>query len=101
MTAFAFPCQITIDVTQKDIDNGIREDCVDCPIVLAARRATGREFVMVAESVIDLFVGGYREKNIVATAKMPRTAINFIADFDREKSVTPFTFTAEFVAVQP
>ena len=47
----------TIDVTKKDIENGIPEDCHACPIALAIER----EFSYKNDPSIEIYVAGSRD----------------------------------------
>jgi len=71
-----------IEVTQKDIDNGIRCDIGNCPIALAMTRrfnkrvTIGQSYTLCNDKVVSL----------------PFDARTFILEFDDGKIVQPFTF---------
>lgn len=84
--------RIRIDVTQEDIDKGVREDVQACPIWRAAQRVPGFEgcrvygpWIMLADS---------RE------AWLPRSAMAFMGEFDDHgpEAVKPFSFTVDLPA---
>ena len=83
-----FPKEFTVNVTQKDIDEGVAEDCYACPIALAAMRATGCKGAGVSPYYLRLFYD-----NEEASYRLPRAAERFVLDFDEGKPVEPFSFT--------
>lgn len=101
MTALTltFPCEITIDVTQKDIDNGRQHHCTGCPISRAMKRATDAPFCSTHKAYLALRNAPGQS---IAEARTPKVAANFIQMFDDhgKDAVRPFSFTAEFTAVQ-
>lgn len=79
---------MTIQVTQEDIDNGLRHSCGSCPVALAVNRAAG---------TIDSRVGV-----TIATVRgvdysLPLSARGFIISFDcaGPYMANPFTFEME------
>lgn len=80
---------ITVEVTQADIDAGIKESCVDCPIARAISRAVR----------VDARVGTYwvswRIGNFLTELTLPVAAVGWIMAFDRGYPVEPFTFELE------
>lgn len=74
-----------IDVTQDDIDAGIRIDCTHCPIALAVRRlipyANVGCYTVYADEMPDYV--------------LPQPAIDFIRAFDNKRPVKPFSFDME------
>jgi hypothetical protein len=78
--------QVTVEVTQEDIDSGMPKICSQCPVALAMRRAEGRVW-MVGYGVLELLQAPYS----VVTA--PTGVTQFISDFDRNNPVAPFSFT--------
>ena len=95
-----FPCTLTIEVTQEDIDRGLPRNCGHCPVALAVMRATGFEEVYVSAWSMQL----YRKGSYVpgGSALTPKEAAGFIDAFDgRGACPEPFSFTVDFKAVQP
>lgn len=81
---------VTVSVTQDDIDHGIPEDGCACPIARAARRAI--------PSLPELVVGIYElfPSNIGRhLAELPDAAMAFIDRFDQNGAVEPFEFTLD------
>ena len=79
-----------IKVTQKDIEEGYRGSCHDCPVALAFKREVKTAFE------IGLSVGAerilHREVHEWDTYTLPKRAQTFIKRFDNGKPVEPFTF---------
>jgi len=73
-----------INVTADDIANGVHKDCERCPVALAVKRATGCVNCDVTADTI------YATGMPVFTT--PRSVQEFIARFDREYPVQPFSF---------
>ena len=73
-----------IDVTQEDINCGLRGGSYSCPIALAVKRATKRDKVAVGLRDICVSYGIY--------TPLPLEAQRFVRDFDRHAIVKPFTF---------
>lgn len=76
--------RIKIEVTHADIQNGKPQNCYDCPIALAVKRALpGREIeVHTAHISID---DGH--------ASLPKEAMDWIENYDKpDGSVMPFSF---------
>jgi hypothetical protein len=74
-----------IEVTQEDIDRGVRGEIDKCPVALAAQRALG---------IPDVWVTPFGRMLPVPDANwlMPAKATAFVRRCDRGKSVQPFTF---------
>ncbi len=72
-----------IKVEQSDIDGGARCNGNHCPIALAIKRAIKSDDVCVG--VIDGRIG-------LREILLPPAAIDFVAQFDLGKDVTPFEF---------
>lgn len=82
--------EITITVTQEDIDQGIRNDCDKCPIARAiARELPGSE--PSVGDMVDLYGKGY-----YGDAHLSHLATKFINDFDNGNPVVPQAFHLEF-----
>jgi len=80
----------TINVTQIEIDNGVRKNCRLCPI---ARAAVFCLCDMSAYAGLFLFVDRPEGK---LSATLPNEAIRFMSDFDAGLPVKPFSFTVTF-----
>lgn len=75
-----------IEVTDDDIRQGTKGNCVRCPVALAIERALGKDLAFEPWVVGDAAWVGLRR------CTLPRKARNWIRRFDRELSVAPFTF---------
>lgn len=72
-----------IQVTQEDINNGMRRNGNKCPVTLAIKRATG---IALVSSGLTICVYGRREL-------IPPVAVTeFIEQFDAGNPVSPFEF---------
>lgn len=81
-----------INVTKADIRNGEIGSFSSCPVGLAIRRATKQKFVKVGREYISF--GKNTQSNIdYKTYKTPNKVARFIATFDAEDKVKPFSFT--------
>lgn len=93
---------VVIEVTQKDIDAGVKKDCNKCPIALAMLRAFPEAAkVCVDGDCLTVFVNDREMLEATTTEE----AYSFIERFDSgdlpEVKVEPFTFTAEFNKIDP
>jgi hypothetical protein len=82
--------QVTIEVTQADIDAGAGRHCGGggtCPVALAAKRVFGERFQWVPASGIEL--------KGLAWVPLPQEARNFIRAYDCHREVKPITFTVD------
>jgi hypothetical protein len=77
---------ITIKVTKGDIERGIPMNCSRCPIALAANRA-GLVDASVSYRVLWTGKDGYSKRSAI-----PRSALRFMAAFDKGRPVKPFSF---------
>ena len=76
---------ILVDVTQEDIENGVAEDCLSCPIAIALERATNKKWAVGSEEVCpNDFIG--------PVYRLPQSARRFINRFDSGGVVKPFRF---------
>ena len=76
--------EVTVEVTQEDIDRGARGSCYRCPIALAIDRIVGHP---VEVDCIEVKGCGWR-------AFLPDEAGDFVEFFDNKTGrVAPFTFT--------
>jgi len=80
----------TIDVTEEDINDGVRQNCWTCPIALAAVRSLDDH---TAYAALFLFV---RRPGGTLSAPLPNEAVRFMSDFDAGLPVKPFSFTVTF-----
>lgn len=93
----------TIKVTQEDIDAGKPCHCAYCPIGLALMREfnismESEQIVQVGRNWLYVFPNRYAYKggSILAKARTPNVAANFIVCFDTKRPVKPFEFTIDF-----
>jgi hypothetical protein len=78
--------KVRIKVTQDDIKQGARDDCIRCPVALALNRACpGRGRVTVDN---DSFYFDWESEVYV----LPKKARDFIFDFDIGRAVRPIAF---------
>lgn len=80
---------ITIQVTQEDIERGLRGDCAFCPIALSMRRSTG-EFWAVTGRAATPYAGHWTD-----SVTLPQECEGFISAFDKGYVVSPFSFSIE------
>lgn len=84
---------ITVNVTEEDIKEGIKEDCWRCPIARAINRALPDGWVCdVSNYKVTLI------KNLcpVEVHPLPWVARGFISMFDSGNVVEPITFELPF-----
>lgn len=82
--------QLKITVTEDDIEKGTRCHAFSCPIARALKRmkyedVTVSNYLLLFKNntgISDFFI-------------LSRRAVKFIKDFDTNKKVKPFTFTAK------
>lgn len=79
---------MTIEVTQKNIDEGKVLDCHACPVALA----------LVDAGFSDVTVGpGYTNvKEHKQWVRTPEEALSFMIQFDKGHPVSPFKFEIDF-----
>jgi hypothetical protein len=82
--------KVRIRVTEKHIDAGKPRKCNTCPIALAITDQTKATDVNVGVDNVLISAGGSYAK-----VELPEKAENFIADFDEEKAVKPFSFALD------
>lgn len=87
--------KLRINVTAKDIKNGMIANCQNCPVALAIKRHLHKlpyEYCLVSNSIARF----YSHSNVCDKyISFPNRVITFIADFDLNKEVKPFSFTIE------
>jgi hypothetical protein len=76
-----------IEVTQEDIDNGLKGKCDSCAVALAAKRAFGNRIILVDGEQMDVIDNGKWD-----VLDLPDSAVAFIEAFDTGKPVKPFSF---------
>lgn len=76
--------KVKIDVTAKDIKNGIAVDGENCPIGRAVQRV-GFKGVCVSNDEFEFNFGEF-------AVNLPKKASKFISKFDAGTKVKPFTF---------
>lgn len=81
--------KIKINVTQKDIDEGVRYNCLKCPIARAMRRHKQLKDSVVTGGCYKLIGHAYEFH------ALPLRVQNFVFLFDAQKPVKPFTFRVE------
>lgn len=79
---------LTVDVTQEDINHGERGNCNSCPVARAIQRASGHE-CRAGGSQITIKPENGRNLYLVT----PEAAWRFMYDFDMGRKVEPFSFT--------
>ncbi len=88
--------EVTVEVTQEDIDGGAKRSCGSCPIALAINRVDGGLWRAGVES----HAAYISVRGPVATEHMkailPCEARDFIVEFDQGLHVQPFTFPLTF-----
>jgi len=98
---------VDLEVTQENIDNGIRYSIDRCPIGLAVRKILNLpEYGQPGLEIIDNFISvvsfsGMFTSKILAVADVPKEVESFIDDFDSEKPVFPFKFQLTFTIYCP
>ncbi len=85
--------KVEISVTAEDIARGLRNDCRNCPIAHALKRALP-EWDEAIANLEELKL--LRRDGGLLKAWTPRQAFFFMNRFDYYRTVTPFTFTAYF-----
>jgi hypothetical protein len=85
---------VTINVTQEDIDQGHMIDPKCCPIALAIKRTINTDFITVGGSGSVWVKRCSCDQNCPHKAKLPRKALNFLHNFDSmgQSAVKPLAF---------
>ena len=78
--------KLNINVTQNDINKGVKKSCTSCPIARAIKRLKVVDTVYVYP-----FTAYINEQH----RGLPVEAWQFIQDFDGGREVKPFKFTLE------
>lgn len=84
-----------VNVTKRDIANGLRFDCQGCPIAIAVRRALRlKKGCQISAESVGVFIG-QRE---VKYRYYGKQVTEFMFAFDRKASVKPFSFSIRRVS---
>lgn len=78
--------EVTIEVTQEDIDNGEQKNFKSCPVAIAISRTIGQPAQVDQESV-SLVLTPWDD-----SIEIPGRASNFISSYDDGDPVSPFSF---------
>ncbi len=92
------PDRIEVEVTEADIQNGMRGDCACCPIARALKRLYPEYHVWVRLQVayLDQNLTDWCYSNLTNWCySLPREAQIFINNFDLSVPTKPFTFHME------
>lgn len=92
--------KIKIDVTKKDISNGIVGDGTFCPISQAFNRVFNKvDFINIDGETAEITLYGnndpefgVEEDDQEFSLKLPSKAGEFVYKFDNHETVTPFSF---------
>ena len=88
--------KLLIEVTQKDIEEGVAMDCKSCPVALACMRHIDKvPGVISVEAATDLILFKGLKRYVCTT---PAEAGKFINRFDVGIRVKPFSFELEIPA---
>jgi hypothetical protein len=79
---------VTINVTQDDIDNGCRGNAIACPVARAAARVLDASHMSVRTKVLE-FV------DPLILILLPPAVVEFIRRFDSRVRVQPFSFSLD------
>jgi len=91
--------ELHVDVTQDDIENGLRGKGAACPIAIAVNRALKLEGVKIHSIDINgenFDVDGATAYNVSYCDPQRNHIFQFINDFDKEHFVQPFSFRTKF-----
>lgn len=81
--------EVTISVTQEDIEKGLRYQSFKCPIARAMQREFGCS-VSAGSFGLIAFPGGDKDD---WGSPLPASAFDFMLDFDMHIPVAPFSFS--------
>ena len=85
-----------IQVTQDDINHGIRADCYLCPVALALERALGAVDVGIYHRSADWMIPpkwfDWKRRFKWYSSILPQKVAVFVADFDAGAPVKPCSF---------
>lgn len=75
-----------IKVTQEDIENGLQNMTLYCPVAVALKRHNPKFNYYVSNKSVKI------ENSYIRFKPLPRSAQRFISNFDKNKKVKPFNF---------
>lgn len=79
--------RMTINVTQEDINKGVRNSCTKCPVALAVHRALNKMVRVGFSGVrVEFSIG------VLQFLRIPQECQDFMARFDFGMPVQPFEF---------
>ena len=84
-----------VSVTEADIANGEKHNCVACPVALALKRAGGYEAVRAWP---DYAMTKRKNRAWRAYAMLPPAVRSFMRSYDSHLPVEPFSFEFEEAA---
>lgn len=93
--------ELTVEVTEADISNGVQCFCEECPVAIAVYRALVdahpdlSELIPSANYCRLYLVNSHGDT--VYTARTPSGVKHFIRNFDCGQPVEPQTFTVDFI----
>lgn len=96
------PYSLVIPVIDEDIAEGVARSAFDCPLARAIKRALPGLHAHVGNTLFQVFTGRCMGGDTfhceqVGIYEFDEDANSFVARFDREQSVQPFTFRAKRV----
>jgi hypothetical protein len=80
---------VAVEITQKDIDNGVKMECLMCPVALALDKMYPDLVASVDDRCVRLFKMGHCRS--VKRFKPCDDMLKFIVHFDSNLPVTPRT----------
>lgn len=80
---------VKIQVTQEDINNGIKFKCESCPVALAIKRLLKPNVKVLVGDIISFMTNDSSEWKDVVT---PERVWDFLVQFDNKRPVQPFSF---------
>ena len=87
MIISSLPAKLHINVTQDHIDNGVKDNCKQCPVALAIiEQYPDSKMVKVFPDYIKIDTNYYNVQESLS---------DFVFDFDMEEPEKPFAFVAE------
>lgn len=82
------------DVTQGDIDKGEPFDATNCPVGRCIKRTLRLSDKQAEGLLVDVSTLEYADPDCdVILATFPKSVVDFLADFDNDITVKPFSFT--------
>lgn len=87
--------EIEINVTQEDIEKGVRNDAMHCPIARAFSRALEPHNLNIGTLTVQYEDVLFGNKEAAASYDLPQEAGVFVLAFDHNDQVKPFRFKAK------